>query len=262
MAETRSKGIRIDYGDCGQGEPALLFLPGWCASRAKYAELADRISGAHRTLALDWRGHGTSERTTTDFGEEALVQDALAVVEASGVRQVVPISTAHAGWVGIEMRRRLGARVPKLVLIDWLVLDAPPPFLGALRGIQDSTQWQATRDRMFAMWLEGVEDTRVIRFVRDDMGSYSAAMWARAGREIAAAYMRHGSPLAALTALDPPVPTLHLYAQPTDPAFLQAQETFAAEHSWFQVQKLHAHSHFPSIEVPDQVAAAINRFLG
>lgn len=261
MAETRSDGVRIDYGDAGQEEPALLFLPGWCASRAKYAELFRRMSASRRTLALDWRGHGASERPGADFGEEALVRDALAVFAASGVNQVVPVSTAHAGWVGIELRRRLGARIPKLVLLDWIVFDPPPPFVAALAALQDQARWRETRDRLFEMWVEGIDDERVIRFIHDDMGSYSGDMWARAGREIAASYARYGNPLKALSALEPPPQTLHLYAQPDDPGLFDAQKAFAARYSWFHVSKLEARSHFPSIEVPDQVERAINQFL-
>ncbi|CAM3209842.1 alpha/beta fold hydrolase [Rhodothermus bifroesti] len=40
MPDVPSHGIRIRYDDQGQGEPALLFLPGWCASRRVFAELA------------------------------------------------------------------------------------------------------------------------------------------------------------------------------------------------------------------------------
>jgi len=261
MTEAHSDGLRIDYDDAGHGEPALLFLPGWCSSRAKYAALARQMSRARRVLVLDWRGHGRSERPKTAFGEEELVRDALAVISSSGVRQVVPVSTAHAGWVGIELRRRLSACVPKLVLLDWIVLDPPAPFIAALTALQDRDLWQATRDRLFQMWLEGVGDRRVVRFVQEDMGSYSAEMWARAGREIAASYSRNGNPLKALAALEQPPSTLHLYAQPDDLGFLEAQEAFATGHPWFQVSKLEARSHFPSIEVPDQVERAIERFL-
>jgi len=93
------------------------------------------------------------------------------------------------------------------------------------------------------------------------MGSYGFDMWARAGREIAAAYAREGNPLQALAALNPPVPVLHLYAQPDDPGYLQAQHAFAASYPWFHVQKLAAHSHFPMFEVPEAMAQAIEEFV-
>ncbi|GIW52792.1 MAG: hypothetical protein KatS3mg081_2147 [Gemmatimonadales bacterium] len=42
MPEVQSQGIRISYDDQGQGEPALLFMPGWCGSRRVFDELARR----------------------------------------------------------------------------------------------------------------------------------------------------------------------------------------------------------------------------
>jgi pimeloyl-ACP methyl ester carboxylesterase len=66
--------------------------------------------------------------------------------------------------------------------------------------------------------------------------------------------------LAALDGLAEPCPTLHLYAQPADDEVLAAQQAFAGTHPWFEVHRLDARSHFPSIEVPDQVAAGIEEF--
>lgn len=261
MHTARSGDLTISYEDSGAGEPALLFLPGWCSSRAIFGELASRLAPRHRVLAMDWRGHGGSGSTAADFGNLDLVADALAVIAASGARSIVPVATAHAGWVAIELRRRLGARVPKLVLVDWIVTDPPPPFLGALAAMQDAAKTLQVRDQLFAMWTAGVEHPGVLSFVHDDMVSYPAAMWSRAGREIAAAYTREGSPLRALTALVPPMPVLHLYAQPADPAYLAAQESFAEDHPWFAVHRLDARSHFPSIEVPEQMQDPIERFV-
>jgi hypothetical protein len=38
-----------------------------------------------------------------DFGLPDLVEDALAVVVASGAPTVVPVAVSHAGWVAIEL---------------------------------------------------------------------------------------------------------------------------------------------------------------
>ena len=93
------------------------------------------------------------------------------------------------------------------------------------------------------------------------MGSYGPDMLARAGREIAAAYARARSPLEELARLEPPPPTLHLYAQPAHPGFLRVQEEFAAAHPWFQVRRLDARSHFPTLEIPVELAAALDPFV-
>jgi pimeloyl-ACP methyl ester carboxylesterase len=210
-------------------------------------------------LSLDWRGHG--ESALQDFGTDALVQDALAVIAASGAQRIVPVALAHAGWVALKLRQRLGARVAGLVLLDWIVLDPPPPFLEALDGLQSTEQSEAVWKGLRASWVEGVAQAALRTYVADDMGGYGFDMRARAGREIARAYAGAGNPLRALSALEPAVQTLHLYAQPEDAAYLQAQREFAAEHPWFHVQRLHAASHFPMFETPDELTAAIDAFV-
>lgn len=261
MPEVRSRsgGVRIRYDDVGRGEPALLLIPGWCTSRNLFQPLESRLGARHRLLVMDLRGHGESGMSG-DFDGETMVEDALSVVEASGASQVIPVAVSHAGWLAIELRRRLGERIPQLVLLDWLVLDPPPPFVEALKNLQQG-DWRQTRDALFRMWLEGVDSEAVIHFVREDMTLYGGEMWRRAGREIERAYAKFGSPLQALTTLAPPVPALHLYAQPEDPAYRMGQQSFVDSHPWFQVEKLPARSHFPMLEVPDAVAAGIERFV-
>ena len=259
--ETKAENVRIVYDDRGQGEPALLFTPGWCASRAMYRQLMSLCSAHRRTLTLDWAGHGDSEMPSKDFGASSLVAEAIAVIEASGVQQFVPVTNAHSGWIAIELRRQLGERIPKIIFLDWIILQAPEPFLNILQALQDPQHWQEARERLFSTWLAGVDNADVNNFVRGTMGSYGFDMWNRSGREISRAYAQAGSPLQELTTLHPPVPALHLYTQPDDPAYLAAQQAFAEAHPWFQVQKLAAPSHFPMVEVPEQVAQAIEQFV-
>jgi pimeloyl-ACP methyl ester carboxylesterase len=261
MPEAMSHRTRISYDDQGRGEPALLLMPGWCGSRSVFDALAARSAARRRTLALDWRGHGRSEVPAGDFGASALLDDARSVIEASGAERVVPVALSHAGWIAIELRRALGSRVARLVLLDW-ILEPPPPFLGALQSLQNPALWQETRERLFSMWIHGVDSPELSRYVRRDMGSYGFDMWSRAGREIHSAYAKAGSPLRALSAVNPPVPVLHLYAQPDDPGYLAMQESFRAANPWFHVRKLQARSHFPLLEAPDEVATAIERFAG
>src|SRR5690348_9082873 len=211
MQEVLSQGIRINYEDQGQGEPALLFMPGWCGSRKVFDPLLPRFAPHRRVLALDWRGHGQSGGTTDDFGTAELADDAVAVIEASGAQKVVPVALAHSGWVAIELRRRLGPRIPGIVLLDWIVLEPPPPFVAALQALQDPARWRQTREQLFGMWLQGLAIPGLSDYVLGDMGSYPFGMWARAGREIGAAYAKAGTPLSALAEFDPPVPVLHLY---------------------------------------------------
>jgi pimeloyl-ACP methyl ester carboxylesterase len=239
-------------------DPALLLLTGWCDNRALYDPLLEETGRSRRTVSMDWRGHGDSSPASGDFGTGDLVIDALGVIEELRLERVVPVAASHAGWVALELRRKLADRVPALVLVDWMVLGAPPGFGGALAGLQDPAASEAVRDQLFAMWTEGVDHPDVLASVRR-MADHEAPMWSRAGREIAAGFAAEPVPLDAAEQLGCPV--LHLYAQPAEPGFLTAQQAYAAQHPWFEVQRLEARSHFPMLEVPHDMARLIEEFV-
>jgi pimeloyl-ACP methyl ester carboxylesterase len=262
MSYADADGVRIAYDDQGpRADASVLCLTGWWMNRGYYRPLAERLAARHRVITLDWRGHGDSGRAPTDFGHEELADDAMAVIEASGVRRIVPVTQAHGGWAAVELRRRLGDRVEKIVAAGWLVLDPPPPFVAALETLQDKERWREGREQLYSMWLTGAPEG-VVEEIRREMGVHDFDMCSRAARAVTADYARHGNPLRALSAIDPKPNILHLFSQPRVPEFLAAQETFSAANPWFLVKRLDGVTHFPALELPDSTAAEIERFIG
>ena len=259
MPQVRSDGAWIDYLDEGLGDPALLLLPGWCSTREAFAPVLDQLKRRRRVLSPDWRGHGSSPPVPADFGTDELVRDALTVIADSGESSVVPVAAAHAGWVAIELRRRLGQDVPGLVFVDWMVAGAPATFLSTLAALRS----KADRDEAIAgtlqMWQAGVPSPELAGHLAD-MGAAPGEMWDRAAREIEISYARHGSPLRALSELDPPVPVLHLVPAAAGCMF-ERHRAYAAEHPWYHATELEARSHFPFFEAPRQAADEIERFV-
>jgi pimeloyl-ACP methyl ester carboxylesterase len=262
MPVTEVEGLTISYNDRGSVEPALLCLTGWCSSKARYDHLVPLLAEKRRTLAFDWRGHGDSQRDVGEFGQEEMVADALGVIEASGVEQVVPVAASHSGWVAIELRRRLGAeRVPKIVHMDWMVIEPPERYMAGLHALQTPEGWTDAREMLFTIWQAGVEVPE-IEAVIDVMREQDGEMWMRSAREITAAYERGGSPLLTYEQMEsPPGGVLHLYGQPQDPAFYKAQEEFAARHPWFRVERVPAQTHFSMVETAKEASAAIEAFV-
>ena len=98
MTRFASTPVRIAYDDAGTAEPGLLFLPGWCANRTVFKDLVAESGRHRRVLALDWRAHGGQRRSARTL-ERELPQDALPVIEARGVRRVVPVALpTRVGW--------------------------------------------------------------------------------------------------------------------------------------------------------------------
>ncbi len=265
MAFVDSEGIRIYYDDRGEGEPALLCLPGFCNDHTIFAPLVERLSADHRVLVMDWRGHGKSQASDRDFGFAEMAGDAVAVIEDSGAHSVIPYAQGQLPWVAVELRRRLGERVPKMVASSWPVISArgnplAPRFLAAMEALQDEARWREAAEKVVAMFVSGAPAS-VQTQIRNQMLSHGFEMWSRAGHEIPTMFAQEGDPLTALSKLSPPVPVLHVYAQPPAPEYLSTQESFARDHPWFHVRRLEAASQFPTLEVPDETARVVREFI-
>jgi pimeloyl-ACP methyl ester carboxylesterase len=246
--------------DLGSGGAAALFVPGWCGDRDVFDPLLPGLAEHRRVISVDLPAHGGSPAPQGDFTTTDVVDALVATLDALGIEQVVPVGLSHAGFAAIELRRRLGGdRVPGVVLTDWMVLGTPPGFADALAGLQ-SPAWADVRSGLTRMWLDGLAISALTDYVTS-MTTYGQAHWSRAGREIAAGFAAQPVPLAALEELQP-CPTLHLYAQPAAEEVFAAQESYAAAHPWFSVRRLNARSHFPMFEVPGDMVAAIDDFVG
>lgn len=261
MPFASADGVRISYDDLGSGDGLpLLMTTGWCSSRARWTPTAEILARHRRVLNTEWRGHGESDPAPADFGLEELIDDVLAVADDAGVERFVPCAVSHSGFVAIELHRRFPDRVPMLVHADWYVVSPPPPFRAILEQLTTEDGWPAARDTLFGIWRAGSEAPEIGDTI-DVMARHGADMWNRAGREISAGYEREGSPTAAWAGLDPTVPALHVYGQPTAPEYLAAQEEFAAENSWFTVRKLPGVTHFAMVETPVELARGIEDFV-
>jgi len=263
MTHTTVSPVSVSFDDAGRGEPALVYLTGWCSTRTSYAVMVEHTARHYRSIAIDWRGHGTSPAPDGDFGWPQMADDVLAVLDGCGVDRFVPVANAHAGWVARDLAERAPDRVAGVALINWLVLGAPPPFTVALAALADPATTRSAAESLTASWLAGHEDVPGLAEQIMAMRQQSLEMWARAGREIAAAYSLHTSPLHAFAALSATPPVRHLYAEPKDPAFLAAQQDFARTYPWFTVRRLDAaHTHFPMLEQPADLASDLTGFVG
>jgi pimeloyl-ACP methyl ester carboxylesterase len=258
MFATNRSGVKIAFDDLGNGEPALLFLPGWCSPRWAFGNVMTRCAEHRRVLLLDWRGHGESEAASGDFGVSDLADDALAVLEASGATSVIPVGSAHSGWVALELHRRLGQRIEGIVSLEWFVLGLPPQFREALAGMQSPARWRQVVEGLHLRWLNGVENPNLERFLRVGM-STGFSMWSRAGREITAAFDREPVPFQCLQHSG--VPVLLLYSQPPDDSQLAAYQQLERDHPWFSAQRLPSRTQFSMFEAPAAIAAAIEQFV-
>ena len=73
---TTNDGVRLHYLEAGRGRP-LLLLPGWTQPAEGFSRQIADLSDSFRCLALDFRGHGESDRPTYGYRVSRLARDCL-----------------------------------------------------------------------------------------------------------------------------------------------------------------------------------------
>ena len=123
---------KIFYEEAGEGD-ALILLSGWCQDQRLFKRLAPILAKSYRVITMDWRGHGPDRQYDGDFTISEQTDDLVTFVDKLGLDRVALLSTSHGGWANLEACDRLGvARVPRSIVIDWLMIDPGQKFLQLL----------------------------------------------------------------------------------------------------------------------------------
>ncbi len=111
-------GVQIRYECRGKGEPALIFIHGWCCDRSYWREQLPYFARKHRVVAIDLAGHGESGLNRIAWTMDAFGEDVAAVVAKLGVKQVVLIGHSMGGTVILKAAPRMPGQVMGLVTVD------------------------------------------------------------------------------------------------------------------------------------------------
>jgi pimeloyl-ACP methyl ester carboxylesterase len=91
-------GISLGYRSVGDGPAGVLFLHGWAGSAAYFDETIGGLEPARtRAVSFDLRGHGASDKATTDFSLDRLAADTLTVMDATGLDEAVIVGFSMSG---------------------------------------------------------------------------------------------------------------------------------------------------------------------
>ena len=140
-------GVTIHWDSRGEGTPLLLIM-GLKYSSAMWYPVLPSHTAAHRVIWFDNRGTGRSDATKTTSVAE-MAQDALAVLDAAGVRSAHVYGVSMGGGIAMELALQAPERVRSLVLgctavkteatghvkpLQFVLLKSLMPLLGGLLG--------------------------------------------------------------------------------------------------------------------------------
>jgi pimeloyl-ACP methyl ester carboxylesterase len=117
MPDLSHEGRTLHYEDVGGGVPVLLLHGFPLSSQGFWPQLEAPVRGV-RLLAPDHRGFGASSAGPGPATMDAMAEDALAVLDATGVGAALVGGVSMGGYVALALQRLAPSRVRGLVLID------------------------------------------------------------------------------------------------------------------------------------------------
>jgi non-heme chloroperoxidase len=125
---TTNDGVRLAYTDTGGTGPVLLMLHGWAQSAALFHYQIAGLGAQCRVIALDFRGHGESEKTAKGHRIARLAKDVHELIDALDLQQVTMLGWSLGCTVAWCYWDLFGAcRLAKFVFVDqapWLLPSA------------------------------------------------------------------------------------------------------------------------------------------
>lgn len=112
-----SDGVRLHYADTGRRSgPPVLLIQGLGADKHLWDLQRVALARRYRTLALDNRGAGRSDKPTGHYSLEQMAEDAVAVLDDAGVDHAHVVGASMGGVIAQILTLQHPARVRSLTL--------------------------------------------------------------------------------------------------------------------------------------------------
>jgi pimeloyl-ACP methyl ester carboxylesterase len=264
-------GVRLHYLIAGKGDPVLL-LHGYAQTGHMWLPLIPELAKTHTVIAPDLRGFGTSGKPESGYEKKTMAQDAHALVEALGFKQVQVVGHDIGLMVAYAYAAQYPDEVDRIVLMD-----------AFLPGVGDWTKVWLLRD----LWhfhfygktplalVKGRERTYFEHFwnefaadpkhsVPEKDRQFYAKQYAqpgamRAGFEVFRAFEQDGKDFAEFAKTKLPMPMLVLSGEKSGGQFLIDQGTLVDDHVEGVIVK--GSGHWLINEAPEQVIPKLVEYL-
>jgi pimeloyl-ACP methyl ester carboxylesterase/predicted glycosyltransferase len=125
-------GVRVGYDVYGAGEPAILLLTSWAIVHARqWKAQVPYLARWFRVITVEGRGNGRADRPATAeaYSDRAYVDDAIAVLDATGVSRAVVVGLSMGGRHALQLAAWYPERAAGVIAIGAaLPWPIPPDF--------------------------------------------------------------------------------------------------------------------------------------
>jgi pimeloyl-ACP methyl ester carboxylesterase len=234
--------IPIVYTVQGTGEPALVFVHGWCCDKSYWDNQVPVFDKKHTVVTLDLAGHGASGMGRTDWTIEAFAVDVASVVQALRLKRVILVGHSMGGPVILEAARLMPDRVIGLIGVDtYQNFEEKVPeqqktqMLAAFKA-----NFPAVTDRFVRSMFPPKADSALVSRIAADMSSESPEVGIGAMTN-----MLDYDPAPAAAAIKVPIRSINADLWPTN---VEANQRVAKS---FKAVFMPGHGHFVQLEDPE-----------
>jgi pimeloyl-ACP methyl ester carboxylesterase len=239
-------------GGSSADEPALVFVHGWCCDHTHFARQSEYFSATHRVVSVDLRGHGVSDKPVEDYTMALFADDVAFVCKELGIDRAVVIGHSMGGNVVSAMAVRHPGLVQAAIGVDTALFTSPgaqerlKPRVEAMSG---PDYLQAALSMVNSMFLP-CDDPDLCETIRQGMTSVPQHTM------VSAMQGNLSQTAETLGTVTPPFLLISAGWVPVDLANIRK---VIPNLSYGQT---YGSGHFCMLEVPEQVNAMIERFLG
>ena len=109
-------GTKIFYEEVGIGRP-VVFAHGWSLCHEFWDPQVTALATDYRTISVDLRGHGKSDKPLSDYSYETHSKDLLCLMESLNLENVTLVGWSFGGALAIKYAATIGERLLQLVLV-------------------------------------------------------------------------------------------------------------------------------------------------
>lgn len=168
--------VRLGYREYGDpGDPPVVLLHGSGSDANTWERVAARLTACgRRSIAVDLRGHATSDRTA-DYALTSIRDDVSHLLDALDLRDVVLVGHSVGGYAALAAALHAPDRIAGLVLEDLAAppRHAAPPTPGDLLRLLSAGRGILSRRRDY--------DLRAVASILRQLSRPDPDWWARLG---------------------------------------------------------------------------------
>ena len=103
MPKIKVNGVLLNYQDQGMGDETILFVHGLLLNHHLFDAQVEALKSNYRCIAVDLRGQGDSEVTSSGYDMDNLTRDTVAFIEALDCGPCHFVGLSMGGFIGMRL---------------------------------------------------------------------------------------------------------------------------------------------------------------